>query len=299
MFESSSETIAAAFGACSDGTLVRCTEFAMDRRYVEVVMNSSGTLVAMADSIEHAVHVYEFPSMTRVATFADMFARTPASCQHGNCFCGICFGVFLDLKDTCMPNPHGMCFGTDDTLWVADTHNDRVQHWALDGTLLGSISSQYMDPIDVAVCGDMIAIAYRHKQTCQIRSISTGDVLYTWSNRNIGFKIAFGSASTLLASCTAGVGLHALDGTLLKMLNGYSVCWGLAACADGTLLVSDKYAQRVHVFTATGDALPSAPLSKYDFTQNTTSIMVSGARAFVVGAASAAENTDLFIYEFQ
>ena len=65
------------------------------------------------------------------------------------------------------------------------------------------------------------------------------------------------------------------------MLAGIQYC-GIAVCADGCLLVSDRSRSRMHVFAPDGTEITTAPFAAYRFQSHPVSIALWGERVYVL-----------------
>ena len=180
--------------------------------------------------------------------------------------------------------PCGLCFTDAGTLLIADNGNDRVQHWALDGTWIASY------PVNTSWCiaayGDMIAVGC-HGTGVHMLSLKSEAVTSKWLLGHV-YAIVFVDANTLAIASTAiantaiaTINLFTLDGVLKVQLANNIISCGLAVCADGYLLASHYSQTRIRVFSLTGDELNTSPFAAYSFQRRPLSIALHTEHAYV------------------
>ena len=195
---------------------------------------------------------------------------------------------------TNLKTPGKLCFTDAGTLLVVDHHNDRVQHWTLEGSCVASYAIRGPQCLDSR--GGIFAVGTWTGSGVHVCSLESGVMLHSFSlnsamevNSAI-YAIAFVDASTLAiySDTKRNVSLCTLDGKLVKQLiTGTGInLFSLASTADGCLVVLDvtDYTPRTRVFAPDGAELTSsALLSAANILQR--SIAIRGAHAYVLGGS--------------
>jgi DNA-binding beta-propeller fold protein YncE len=209
----------------------------------------------------------------------------------------IIFGV-KGASDGQFNTPHGISISPDGTLFVADTNNNRIQHFSANGQFLDSWGSfgdstsgsaplgTLNQPWSVAVSPDgkyiYVADTWNHRiQKFTVNGTpltmwgtplydpTTKDKFGIWGPRGI----AVDSHGRVFVADTGNkrILVYDADGNFLLQIGGEGLSIGqfeepvgLAFDTQGYLYVADTWNQRVQVFTPTADGLTFSPLLQWD-----------------------------------
>jgi hypothetical protein len=229
-----------------------------------VAFHPAGTHVAITSGsnhggiAQHCVNVYTLPDLT----FVEKWGKKGSGKAE-------------------LHSPHGSCFTEAGTLLVVDRYNARVQHCTLGGKWIATYSMTQV-PQCVASCGDTIAVGGA-SDGVHVFSQKSGHLTDRWLFKNTISAIMFTDATTLvIATLKRTVGLYTLKGAMIRNFASDLISYGLAACADGCLLVSDFNRCCVRVFSTTGgNELVTAPFSAFSFERPPLSIGLYLDRAYV------------------
>ncbi len=194
--------------------------------------------------------------------------------------------------------PHGIAIAPDGTLYVADTNNNRIQHFSADGRFLNAWGSfgdsttgnappgTFNQPWAVAVSPDggfvYVADTWNHRIQ---KFTATGTPLTMWgtslydptTNGSFGIwgprGIAVNAQGRVFVADTGNkrILVYDADGNFILQIGseGLSIGQfeepvGLAFDPRGYLYVADTWNQRVQVFAPSGDGSNYSPLLQWD-----------------------------------
>jgi sugar lactone lactonase YvrE len=247
-----------AFSGRKNGRLQSQHEFELGTNSIAIY--SAGTHLLISDYTENCVAVFSLPDFQFAHKLVAEIGDGPTELNY----------------------PRGLCITDANTLLIADYHNDRVQHWKLNGDSITSYSVK--DPALVASHGNVVAIARSRSNGVHVISLQSGVSFSKWLYGSSVSAITFVNANTLaIAVCTTKtIGLYTLTGTLKKQLAIDIVSCGLAVCADDCMLVSDWEQNRVRVFSMDGVEIVSSSFAAHPFEGNISTIVVHAEHAYIL-----------------
>ena len=239
----------ATFNARTAGRL--CDQHALTDGY-NMAIHPAGTHLAV--STQRTLTVYGLPGMNPLMT--------------------------LNSKRNCQIASFALCFTDTGSLLVPG--HFIMQHWTMEGTNIASYAIPSR-PQSVASRGNVFAVGCAEVHVCLLES---GAVLHTWDAGFIS-TIAFVDASTLAVAkrYQHTICLYTLDGGLLRRLVANIITHGIAACADGCLLVTDYNKSCVRVFASDGAELTTSPLAMHTFQTSPRAIALCRERVYVLEPA--------------
>jgi hypothetical protein len=241
-----------------------------------MAIHPAGTHLALSNTSNNCVNVFTLPDFK----FAVKLGKS---------------GMGLTELD----GPQGLCFTDAGELLITDLWNDRVQHWTLDGEQIASYSAQ--DPWCVASRGNVAALGGSSVKGVHILSLESGATIKEWLLRGSISAIAFVDAAVLAVSdyVAQTVGLYTLEGALKRQLAASIICHGLAACADGCLLVSDAKGRRVRVFLENGDELNTFPFEVHSLNLFPFSVALHAEHAYVLEVPGFIDDDEVMVCVFE
>jgi sugar lactone lactonase YvrE len=196
-----------------------------------------------------------------------------------------------------LDDPHGIAIAPDGSLFVADTNNNRIEHFAADGSLIkawGSFADNATTPIPlgtfnqpwgIALSPDgewlYVADTWNHR----IEKFSAdGSPVMTWGHDQYGQTddpfglwgprgIAVNGQGNVFVADTGNkrIVVYTADGKFITQFGNAGMAAGqfdepvgLAFDAQGNLYVADTWNQRVQVFAAGPDGQPYTALRQWD-----------------------------------
>ena len=225
---------------------------------ISIAVHPRGT--HLVSSRNHSLDVYELPDMNLMFSLG----------SHGD-------------SQANLNSPLSLCFTDAGTLLVDDYLNNRIQHWTLEGLSIASYAFQGYLSRCVASRGNLFIVGTN--DGARICSLENGAVLHAWINPDCDvYAAVFVDADTLAVSNTMQmtIDLYTLNGMLLKQLAVGIMSYGIAACTNGCILVTDFHKNCVRVFEPDGTELTTSPLTAHKFRLPPKSIVLCEERAYVL-----------------
>ena len=239
-----------------------------------------------------AAEIWEYGVLQTTTVQADPYEQGRLSLPAD-----LIFGV-NGTSDDQFNTPHGIAISPDGTLYVADTNNNRIQHFSADGQFLsawgsfGDISTGDAPPgtfnqpwaVAVSTNGEFVYVADTWNHRIQ-KFTASGTPLTMWgtplydptTNGPFGIwgprGIAVDAQGRVFVADTGNkrILVYDADGNFIQQIGneGLSIGQfeepvGLAVDPRGYLYVADTWNQRVQVFAPSEDGLTYSPFLQWD-----------------------------------
>jgi uncharacterized protein (TIGR03663 family) len=196
-----------------------------------------------------------------------------------------------------MDDPHGLALAPDGSIFVADTNNNRIEHFAADGTLIktwGSFADSSVKPIPLGKFnqpwgialspdGEWVYVADTWNHRIQ-KFTADGTPIATWGHDLFGQTedpfglwgprgIAVNQLGNVFVADTGNkrIVVYDADGNFITQFGSEGMApgqfdepVGLAFDSQGNLYIADTWNQRVQVYAPNADGTSYSPLLQWD-----------------------------------